>query len=76
MMINLTENGFNVDQPSKRLAACWGILQDLVLSASAKTVSEVSFQENVSEKELIFGYLFLTDILVKYVCFIYCFLRK
>lgn len=46
-----------------------GQLQDLGSSENATTASGTLFQEKVAEKEHIVGYLFMTDILDRYVCF-------
>ena len=52
-----------------------GQLQDLVPSENATTASGTLFQEKVSEQEHIPGYLLMTDILDKYVCFMQYFHR-
>lgn len=76
MMINSYRDWLQLSATLTEIDGGWGGCKTWSFSATATNASEILFQEKVSEKEHIWEYLFWTDILGRYVCFVQCFLRN
>ena len=75
IVINFKRCWLQLASTLTEFAAGWGSRKDLILSVTV-SVSGILFHRKVSDKEYLFVYLFLTNILGKYVSGILFFSQK